>query len=116
MEEQLIKVVTNVKTPKNRETSKINGMPSPSTITPDSSVPLTEVCKVKSILSLLKEIQKEYSILSELIIDTGFTGVEDNFRLREKLNDIIHQIRRTQDFVIKVKTKSKKSNQQDVSR
>jgi hypothetical protein len=66
---------------------------------------------VKSIVSLLKEIHDEYIILSELVVDTGFTGIEDNFRLREKLNDIIHYIRKSQDFVIKVKSKNKKSEQ-----
>jgi hypothetical protein len=61
--------------------------------------------KVKSVLSLVKEIHDEYSILSELILENGYTGVEDNFKIREKLNVIIYQIRRAQDFVIKVKNK-----------
>jgi hypothetical protein len=88
MEEQLMKIVTNVKNSHTTTHNREN--------------------KVKSLLSLLKEIQDEYAILSELIVSTGFTGVEDNFRIREGLNTIIHQIRRAQDYVIKVKVKLKK--------
>jgi hypothetical protein len=80
-------------------------------IIPDLRSNSKQESSVKSIVSLLKEINDEYITLSELVVDTGFTGVEDNFRLREKLNDIIHFIRKTQDFVIKVKNKNKKSEQ-----
>jgi tetrahydromethanopterin S-methyltransferase subunit A len=92
MQNQLNKIIPSLKT------LKTNG------VTSDGS----SIGSVKSVISLLKEINDEYITLSELIVDTGFTGVEDNFRLREKLNDIIYQIRKTVNFVIKVKNKNKK--------
>jgi len=75
----------------------------------NSNIP--DAISIKSIISLLKEINEEYIILSELVVNTGFTGVDDNFRLREKLNDIVYQIRKTQNLVIKIKNKNKKTEQ-----
>jgi hypothetical protein len=63
--------------------------------------------KPKTINKLILEANNDFVILVDLILSTGYTGVEDNYRIREKLNDIIHQIRKTQDFIIKIKSKSK---------
>jgi hypothetical protein len=49
---------------------------------------------------LLNDIRKEYCILLNLINETGFTGIEDNYRIRESLNKLIFEIRKIQDFVI----------------
>jgi hypothetical protein len=62
---------------------------------------------------LLNDIRKEYCILLNLIIETGFTGIESNYRIRESLNKLIFEIRRIQDLVIKIKgkvTENKVSN------
>jgi len=69
--------------------------------------------EVKSLVSLLKEINEEYIVLSELIVSTGFTGVEDNFKIRERLNIIVYQIRRAQDLLIKIKSRVKKEDKKE---
>jgi hypothetical protein len=55
-------------------------------------------------------IRKEDFILLNLISETGFTGIEDNYRIRESLNKLIFEIRRVQDFVIKIKSRNMQSN------
>jgi hypothetical protein len=69
--------------------------------------------EAKSLVSLLKEINEEYIVLSELIVSTGFTGVEDNFKIRERLNIIVYQIRRAQDLLIKIKSRVKKEDKKE---
>jgi hypothetical protein len=59
---------------------------------------------------LLGDIRKEYCILLNLIVETGFTGIEDNYRIRESLNKLIFEIRKIQDFVIKIKKKNTQNN------
>jgi hypothetical protein len=59
---------------------------------------------------LLNDIRKEYCILLNLIVETGFTGIEDNYRIRESLNKLIFEIRKIQDFVIKIKKKNAQNN------
>jgi hypothetical protein len=59
---------------------------------------------------LLNDIRKEYCILLNLIVETGFTGIEDNYRIRESLNKLIFEIRKIQDFVIKIKKKNTQNN------
>jgi hypothetical protein len=59
---------------------------------------------------LAVEILEEYKIFFNLFSSNGFTGVEDNYKIREMLNKIIYEIRRMQDFMIKTNTKSKISN------
>jgi hypothetical protein len=66
--------------------------------------------KPKTIKKLIFEISSEMMTLSDLVLSTGFTDVDDNFRLRQKLNDIIHLIRKTQDFALKVKNSNKKTS------
>jgi hypothetical protein len=69
--------------------------------------------EAKSLVSLLREINDEYIILSELIVSAGFTGVEDNFKIRERLNIIVYQIRRAQDLLIKIKSRVKKEDKKE---
>jgi hypothetical protein len=59
---------------------------------------------------LLNDIRKEYCILLNLIVEIGFTGIEDNYRIRESLNKLIFEIRKIQDFVIKIKKKNAQNN------
>jgi hypothetical protein len=59
---------------------------------------------------LAVEILEEYKIFFNLFSSNGFTGVEDNYKIREMLNKIIYEIRRMQDFMIKTNTKSKVTN------
>jgi hypothetical protein len=49
-------------------------------------------------------------ILLSLISETGYTGIEDNYKIREGLNKLIFEIRRIQDLILKIKTKSLQSN------
>jgi hypothetical protein len=70
----------------------------------------TPELKPRSTKLLLNDIRKEYCILLNLIIETGFTGIEDNYRIRESLNKLIFEIRKIQDFVIKIKNKNTQSN------
>jgi ATP-dependent helicase/DNAse subunit B len=56
------------------------------------------------------DILEEYKIFYNLFSSSGFTGVEDNYKIREMLNKIIYEIRRMQDFMIKTNTKSKIAN------
>jgi hypothetical protein len=67
-------------------------------------------CHVKSTKDLIIEILEEYKILFNLLNSNGFTGVDDNYRIRLMLNKIIHEIRRVQDFMIKLSSKSKIAN------
>jgi hypothetical protein len=67
-------------------------------------------CHVKSTKELVIEILEEYKILFSLLNSNGFTGVDDNYRIRLMLNKIIHEIRRVQDFMIKLSSKSKIAN------
>jgi hypothetical protein len=73
--------------------------------TPDQT-PEHPHLKPKSTKVLLNDIRKEYCILLNLINETGFTGIEDNYRIRESLNKLIFEIRKIQDFVIKIKNKN----------
>jgi hypothetical protein len=67
-------------------------------------------CQAKSTRDLAVEVLEEYKIFFNLFSSNGFTGVEDNYKIREMLNKIIFEIRRMQDFMIKTNTKSKVSN------
>jgi hypothetical protein len=67
-------------------------------------------CHIKSTKELVIEILEEYKVLFNLLNSNGFTGVDDNYRIRLMLNKIIHEIRRVQDFMIKISNKSKISN------
>jgi hypothetical protein len=67
-------------------------------------------CQPKSTKDLVIDILEEYKILFNLLHSSGFTGVEDNYKIRQMLNKIIFEIRRIQDFMIKTNTKSKISN------
>jgi hypothetical protein len=71
---------------------------------------LQQELKPRTTKLLLNDIRKEYCILLNLIIETGFTGIEDNYRIRESLNKLIFEIRKIQDFVIKIKNKNTQSN------
>jgi hypothetical protein len=67
-------------------------------------------CHVKSTKELVIDILEEYKVLFNLFNSNGFTGVDDNYRIRLMLNKIIHEIRRVQDFMIKINNKSKIAN------
>jgi hypothetical protein len=70
----------------------------------------TPELKPRTTKLLLGDIRKEYCILLNLIVETGFTGIEDNYRIRESLNKLIFEIRKIQDFVIKIKNKNMQNN------
>jgi hypothetical protein len=67
-------------------------------------------CQARSTRDLAVEVLEEYKIFFNLFSSNGFTGVEDNYKIREMLNKIIFEIRRMQDFMIKTNAKSKVSN------
>jgi hypothetical protein len=67
-------------------------------------------CLPKSTKDLAIDILEEYKIFYNLFSSSGFTGIEDNYKIREMLNKIIYEIRRMQDFMIKTNTKSKVAN------
>jgi hypothetical protein len=67
-------------------------------------------CHVKSTKELAIDILEEYKVLFNLFNSNGFTGVDDNYKIRLMLNKIIHEIRRVQDFMIKINSKSKINN------
>jgi hypothetical protein len=99
---------------KKNKMSQDNNQNQPSTESdPQSSskeVEQTPELKPRTTKLLLNDIRKEYCILLNLIIETGFTGIEDNYRIRESLNKLIFEIRKIQDFVIKIKNKNTQSN------
>jgi hypothetical protein len=72
----------------------------------EREAPEQQQLKPRTTKLLLVDIRKEYYILLNLIIETGFTGIEDNYRIRESLNKLIFEIRKIQDFVIKIKSKN----------
>jgi hypothetical protein len=76
----------------------------------DAEPESTPELKPRTTKLLLNDIRKEYCILLNLIIETGFTGIEDNYRIRESLNKLIFEIRKIQDFVIKIKNKNTQNN------
>jgi hypothetical protein len=67
-------------------------------------------CQPRSTKDLAIDILEEYKIFYNLFSSSGFTGIEDNYKIREMLNKIIFEIRRMQDFMIKTNTKSKVAN------
>jgi hypothetical protein len=67
-------------------------------------------CQPKSTKDLAVDILEEYKIFYNLLHSSGFTGVDDNYKIRQMLNKIIYEIRRMQDFMIKTNTKSKVAN------
>jgi hypothetical protein len=66
--------------------------------------------KPKSIIKLISEINSEFLTLSELILDTGYTGIQDNYKIRQRLNNIVHELRKSQDLVIKIRSSNKVSD------
>jgi hypothetical protein len=67
-------------------------------------------CHVKSTKDLAIDVLEEYKIFYNLLDSNGFTGVDDNYKIRQMINKIIYEIRRMQDFLIKTNTKSKVAN------
>jgi uncharacterized protein YehS (DUF1456 family) len=73
---------------------------------------ISQACQVKykTTKELATDVLDEYKVLCNLLTEAGFTGIEDNFRIREKLNGLIHEMRKIQDLLIKIKAKSSKNN------
>jgi hypothetical protein len=67
-------------------------------------------CQARSTKDLAIDVLEEYKIFYNLFSSNGFTGVEDNYKIREMLNKLIYEIRKMQDFMIKTNTKSKVAN------
>jgi len=67
-------------------------------------------CQPRSTKDLAIDILEEYKIFYNLFSSNGFTGIEDNYRIREMINKIIFEIRKMQDFMIKTNSKSKVAN------
>jgi hypothetical protein len=67
-------------------------------------------CQPKSTKDLAIDVLEEYKIFYNLLNSNGFTGVDDNYKIRQMINKIIFEIRRMQDFLIKTNTKSKVAN------
>jgi hypothetical protein len=62
---------------------------------------------------MLTELNEEFMILSDLILTTGYTGVQDNYKIRQKLNAIIYDVRKAQDLMIKIRSTTKNKNQEE---
>ncbi|MCS7318255.1 MAG: hypothetical protein NZZ41_08135, partial [Candidatus Dojkabacteria bacterium] len=62
--------------------------------------------KPKSIKELISQIYEEYKILYSLITESHYIKIEDVIKTREQLNKVIYEIRKTQNFLIKIKMKS----------
>jgi hypothetical protein len=94
-----------------QDTNEIQNLPSTeSELRSSAEGTYEQQLKPRSTKLLLGNIRKEYCILLNLIIETGFTGIEDNYRIRESLNKLIFEIRKIQDFVIKIKNKNTQNN------
>jgi tryptophan synthase alpha subunit len=72
----------------------------------DQQKKILQECQPKSTKDLALEVIEEYKIFFNLLSSNGFTGIEDNYKVREMLNRIICEIRKMQDFMIKVSAKN----------
>jgi NADH:ubiquinone oxidoreductase subunit C len=82
-------------------------------ISEEDSINCNDVNKPKTIRKMLTELNDEFMILSDLIITTGYTGVQDNYKIRQKLNAIIYDVRKAQDLMIKIRSSTKNKNQEE---
>jgi hypothetical protein len=79
----------------------------------EDSIDYNDINKPKTIKKLLAEVNNEFIILSDLILTTGYTGIQDNYKIRQKLNAIIYDVRKAQDLVIKIRSTTKNKNQEE---
>jgi hypothetical protein len=71
------------------------------------------VIKPKTIKRLVADISSEFILLIDLILGTGYTGLDENYKIRQKLNLLIYDIRKAQDVMIKIKSSNKNKNKKD---